>query len=317
MPFQKPFHNYINHQANTSINYRPVHIGDLSALKNSSSAYILCQGPSLCSVPVSYAFDYIGMGLGAFVKVPYRFYFWEPSFVNPFSNWSVAQVILGTNILNLSYAMIYESMYSLLPIRIDECTPSLIIANPRFAKDEYGVTVDLINHDQACLPLYFIDESSEQNICKSLKIFFQNQFHLKSILNLRCTLIRAVCLALALDYNEIHLTGIDPSVNQYWFESPGSEAILDINSSTIPSFLSLSNSLSKISHVKKSHPSSDSGLGLFTYTYSLCFVLQLMFSYYNTIDKTIPKFLYHGSDPAFLHDISLFPLVRRNITILQ
>lgn len=177
---------------------------------------------------------------------------------------------------------------------------SNIIANPQFPPNELGYAESINTRDIYSMSMYLIRESDDQTLLDDLKGYVhRRQFHRTHILNVRGSVIRQLSLAFALQYEEIHLCGLDPSTRGYWYtdavHNPHDKILGEIWSECADYCASLEKLL-KVSSSEGCRVLTYSKSSQFEFTWSILFVARL----YLRIYASLSKLVIHVTDPMVL-----------------
>ena len=179
---------------------------------------VIANGPSALPFLVDstvFSKNVIGFSYQSLLQRSYYGFFWEPLPVNnpnsiehlySFSSGALNRFLL----MNLVARRCAESM--------DENSSATIYINPQpLVKSDF--LINPIHRDVTPLKYFIVNESSDQLILEGLKQYISLLQHHRAspILNLRCSVIRAISLAFLSGSAEIDIVGVDPFMTEYWF----------------------------------------------------------------------------------------------------
>jgi len=185
--------------------------------KTTDSVVIALNGPNLLSDRsrrLCSEFDVISFSSGALIDhLRPRFFFHEP--------WESLPTAYHNNIqYDLYQCMFLSFEVPIIEALIEHSKQSeLYVIQGQQPFQKYFLTCpkDL----QISIPKwYFCDETTFISGHRASIAYIQGRLWTTGcLLNYRCSLIRAFTLALALDYRQIFITGLNPSTPHYWFSA--------------------------------------------------------------------------------------------------
>jgi hypothetical protein len=287
--------------------------------KKNDTVIIAGSGPSLSLIEspllADVAFDLIGTVNTVMLKR-------EPSFLF-FESTDIAHLPDGpssTGSLKLFY---YDAAMSIEFLRILRCRSSIkIILNPMFPVARLSPLVSyftpLPKGCNATLPrYYYINESNDELILRGLKDYID--YPHSSILNFRCSMVRALSLAFELGYDKIILLGLDPSSPLHWYSSDGFEDLIcgevdDIMIDLLVGRRALhkANLSGRIKHEGEFYANTNFGMNA-----SIWFSIAVLDARRKALGKfNSPDITYMGSDSSSLDYISYYTK-RNRVSVIE
>jgi len=177
---------------------------------NGSSAFFYADAMDSANTD----FDLSGTSAIALQNRIVQFYFYEPHFLlnGPSHKLSSPESISA-------YAL-HRILHHEWTIAASSSRCSVVVPNPQIPSNPYGYA-EVVDHANIVIPpWYFVNESTDHLILNGLRDFFASTLCHTHILNFRGSIIRQLSLAFALGYQHIAISGIDPSLQGFWYTIP-------------------------------------------------------------------------------------------------
>lgn len=278
-------------------------IHELISQRKSDVALVSGSGPSLNSVLQSEIFataDLIGTASVVLAEKKPAWIFWESS---PLFDLE-PEPGYGTLDFTCTDLIFYDRLRDCLLEREIES----VLINPFFPSKHissmYGYLCPLPKAiTQMYLDYFFVNESNFARIEQDLRMF--SNLKSNSLLNFRCSLVRMISFAFALEYPNIVISGIDPSSSSYWYTeqsanyyAPMSEFV---HESLMNKKLMIKNELSG----RNCHEGESYGETI-NMSDSVWYAIPYLIKWAKTNNKIVPNIEYCGNDLKTINAIKAF-----------
>jgi hypothetical protein len=273
---------------------------DLLSLKKSRLALVCGSGPSLLDFVHTKGgldqYDVIGTSHTALLDQVHGTLFYEPIFsgegINP--NFGDIYLAISEACLQSHIAAAISSLKSKLTILINPQFPSVRTA------DSFAYLTPLLDISVAYLPPYFfVNESNDARILCDLRRYAQSSHD--ALLNFRCSMVRALSLCYLLEYEEIILTGLDPSSPNYWYTLPEAKDLFNPKiGSHLMHLCALKGELIAADATRTEHE-GEYYSSYFGMNFSIWFAIRILDLWAKNRGSRLPTILYYGHDHKSLN----------------
>ena len=191
-------------------------IEELKAFKRSESICIMGNGPSAFYFldqlgPRESIYDISGTSAASLQNHHVNYYFYEPHFC---INHQGSKLSTAESVSHYALHRILHHEWT-AAVSVKNC--SVVIPNPQIPPNTFGYS-EIIEHPEVLIPPWvFINEADDFSIIRGLRDYFTSNLYEAYILNFRASIVRQISLAIGLGYQNIYISGLDPSTIGYWY----------------------------------------------------------------------------------------------------
>jgi hypothetical protein len=156
-------------------------------------------------------YDVSGTSAASLQNHHINFYFYEPHFCFNHHGYKLST---SESVSHYGLSRILHHEWT-AAVSVRNC--SVVIPNPQIPSNAFGYS-EIIEHPEVLIPPWiFINEADDFSIVRGLRGYFMSNLYNAYILNFRASIVRQISLAIGLGYQNIYISGLDPSTIGYWY----------------------------------------------------------------------------------------------------
>ena len=313
---ENPYLRYVESLRSFYPGCKPCDLREVFKYKSNRSVFVCGNGPSLIRANIEKYnnIDYIGTkALITHLVAEKSFIFYETNIINnnhlgDFNSKECSQNDYITRMILIQVFMTYIHML------LGKVIPRTIIVNPQIPRNPFEGKYAFfqpfplpIEINTCFLPYFVINEIDDQSITSGLRQYILMSPH--ALLNFKCSMVRAISFAYLAGYQEIYISGLDPSSSSYWYLQPNAP----YNAQSIQSMNDIFPTLKNIYELTNL-PENDAikkWKGFYSFNKSIWVSIKVHDALFRRLGKTLPKIKYVGSDPMVLSNINEARLEKR------